>query len=160
MNKRLHIVTLLLAFILLAGCSSAQTETPAATNVPSTPTVEIFQASLDPFEVDGFSMKIIFVHLGEDDYSKNAPFNLSAGETMLSIRVQPLSVDLMDFSEEERDLFRVSVSDENGVISKLGPVVLSTSTDYIFQFPVSETSETFYLNFPNGDVYDLTPLMP
>jgi len=159
-KTQIRVVYMLVLIISMVGCSVVSPIEPTETPIPPTPTPEVFQASLEPFEVDGFQMQIIFVHLGEDDYSDFAPFELGAGETMLTIRVKPLSADRRDFTDEQRELFRVWVSDENGNVRRLGPVVTATSTDYVFQFPVPEASETFYLFFPNGDVYDLSPVMP
>ena len=160
MKTQIRVVYMLIVAVSMVGCSVISPIEPTETSIPPTPTPEILQASLAPFEVDGLQMRIVFVHLGEDEWSRYAPFQLSAGETMLTTRVQPLSAVLTNLTDEERALFRVWVSDENGNVRRLGPVVTTTSTDYIFQFPVPESSETFYLCFPNGDVYDLSPVMP
>lgn len=160
MRTLTQVVYMLIAAVSIVGCSAISSMKPTETSIPQTPTPEIFQASFAPFDVDGFQMQIIFVHLGEDGYSKYAPFKLGAGETMLTIRMQPLSVAKRDLADEERDLFKVWVSDENGKVERLGSVVVGTDTDYVFQFAVLESSRTFYLNFPNGDMYDLSPVMP
>lgn len=160
------VLLILIIAVLGAGCAPSPfveptaTLPPTETPVPLTPIPAFLGASLDDFWVDGFAMKIVYVHLGKDDHSRFAPFQLGAGETYLTIRVQPLSRLLSNLSDEDRELFQVWVSDEYGRIARLGPVVTSTSTDYLFQFPVLLTSEVFYLHFPNGDIFDLTPLLP
>ena len=162
--KNIFLITIILTWILLAGCAAQATAIPAASPLPATPTPEVFISLTQAIPAQ--------LYLGEVTLSvQNAEFTdceipgcppAPSGRRYLRVTLQALNLPA-DQSLDYKNLpAGIAVHDDTGDVSPFDRQVAYAPArqQLALYFAVSETAEAFGLQWPGAAEIPLTVTTP
>jgi len=179
-----HLIIIMVSFTVCATLCVLELPQPLTTKAimlstdtrispAGTQAQKIIQASKESIEIGSFKFRIAKVAFDETAMGF-VPFNMDEGDQVMFVEFELLSGSKEDFKSLEIRISNGSglnanafILISNGMTQMLATVTMrGVSSDYrpeedsvVWAYVVSKDVDKLYLNFPTGEVVDLTPFI-